>query len=357
MIHVQIKEHLKKIKKIEQRNYIKEVFETLQKEGKKAAYHGFCTDGAISASLIKYLGWAEVFVPLEYNILKNETLRPFLTSIDWSIILDLEPFNEKVLDLYVDHHRSVMGQKINAKSIHYEVGELGPSAAFVLYNYAKSIKKIPDYLIELVEISKVTDTASFKIDPPTELIYLDKDKSFLDDFDKLCWFVSDATNIEDEYTLNTNNSLVYALAEGGVKSLLDQHTIHRVNKHRNKRIEAEKFIQSIDIAGIVIIINAPNNIFKQYAALKIGNKGSKIIIFLTKRETKITISLRQSKKNSKDEIEYFRLDKFAREFGDTGGGHAEAAGSSSPSIEEAFAVIENWGRRKKLENKIFTYIG
>jgi hypothetical protein len=337
------------------KNYVKDVFKEISKDGKKVAYHYMCTDGVISASILKYMGWGDVFIPLDYDILKNEVLRPYLSSVDWSIIIDLEPFNEKTLDLYVDHHRSVIGAQINSQRIHFEVGEDGPSAAYVLFSLISSKTELPLYLKELAEVSKVTDTASFKIDPPHEKIDPSIDKSFLTDFDKLCWFVQDATNIEDEYSLQSNNELIELLTKNGVKALLTDHIIKRVNVHRKKRLVAEDYINSIAITDIVVIVNAPNQAFKQYAALRLGKKGAKIIVFLTEKGNLVTISLRQSKLNSKKEIESFRLDILAKKFNKSGGGHAEAAVSMSPSIESALKVLNQWKDEKGLSLSVNYY--
>ena len=64
---------------------------------------------------------------------------------------------------------------------------------------------------------------------------------------------------------------------------------------------------------------------------------------------------RQSKKNSSDEIANFRLDKLAKLFNQSGGGHAEASGSASESLEKALGVITKWGSEKGLELTVNYY--
>ena len=350
----ELQDYITKIPNKDKKQYIIDIVNQLLPDSEYIAYHGSCTDGSITAALMQYLEPGKQFIPLDYNVLKDKIFRPFLRQQNWFAILDLEPFNENPLELFIDHHRSVIGILINARRIHFEVGSLGPSAAFVLYNAFSSIYEIPDYLKQLVQISKVTDTASFAIDPPTEKI--DKnDNSFLDDFDRLCWFVQDATNIEDEYTLQKNNEIVRGLRESGITSLLTNERIKGANLQREKRTSANNFVLSLEIYPLMVIIDAPDNAYRQYIALKLGKIGAKVVVFLNQKENNVTISLRQSKSNSKSEIEFYRLDLFSKEFNETGGGHSEAAGSISPSIEEALTVVEKWAKRKKLKYSVTKY--
>ena len=350
-----IEEYVNLIGNKDKKNYIFEIIDQLENGKDFIAYHGSCTDGSITAALLKYFEAEKIFIPLNYDVLKDKILRPFLIKQDWYAIVDLEPFNEKTLELFVDHHRSVIGSVINAKRIHFEVGSLGPSAAFVLYNSLVGLKSIPEYLKKLVDVSKVTDTASFAIDPPTELVS-GVDLSFIDNFDRLCWFVQDATNIEDNFSLKMNNEIVTGLSKEGIIYLLSNKRIKAINKIREKRITAYEFIKSLEITTLMTIINTPDNAIKQYIALKLGKMGVKVIAFLSQKENVVTISLRQSKLNRPDEIEFFRLDLLAKLFSPTGGGgHAEAAGSISSSIEEAINVLKEWSREKKLDLSIVEY--
>ena len=349
-----IEEYLLSITNQDKKNYLREILDELEKKSGFVAYHGSCTDGSISAALLYRFESDKNYIPLDYNILKDTIIRNFLVKQNWFAIVDLEPFNEYTLELYVDHHRSVIGSKINAHRIHFEVGQYGPSAAYVLYNALKAENSIPDHLKQLVDVSKVTDTASFAIDPPLELIS-NKDLSFLDDFDRVCWFVQDATNIEENYSLRKNNELVVGLANEGIKYLLTEKLIKNANKQREKRIFANTFIQRLEISPLMVIVNAPDSSYKQYIALKLGKIGAKVIVFLSQKDDLVTVSLRQSKRNTKEEIDFYRLDLFSKLFHESGGGHAEAAGSISSSLEQAFKVIEKWSKEKKLLYAIHEY--
>ena len=343
-----ISNYLNSIQNQDKKNYIQEILDVFETGKELIAYHASCTDGAITAALLRHYEPDRAFVPLDYNVLKDDTLRPFICEQNWYAIVDLEPFNKNQMKLYIDHHRSVIGSLINASRIHFEVGMNGPSAAYVLYNALVGTNQIPEYLKELVDVSKVTDTASFAIDPPIEPISKEE-KWFLDDFDKLCWFVEDATNIEDNFSLKKNNELVYGLEHKGTGYLLSDEYIASVNKQREKRKEADEFVQKLNITELMVIVNSPNNTFKQYVALKLGKMGAKVIAFFSQKENNVTISLRQSKLNTKQEIEYYRLDLLAKRFNNSGGGHAEASGSMANSLEEAQKVVIEWGKEKKLK--------
>ena len=177
----ELQDYITKIPNKDKKQYVIDIIDKFSSDSEYIAYHGSCTDGSITAALMQFLEPDKQFIPLDYNVLKDKVIRQFLIKQNWFAILDLEPFNEKPLELFIDHHRSVIGSLINARRIHFEVGNLGPSAAFVLFNAFSGIYTIPDYLKQLVQVSKVTDTASFAIDPPSEIINKD-DLSFLDDF-------------------------------------------------------------------------------------------------------------------------------------------------------------------------------
>ena len=349
-----IENYIETISNKEKRDYAIEIIKEIEKGNQNIAYHGSCTDGSITAALFYSFEPEKTYIPLDYDILKDQTLRRFLVEQNWFAIVDLEPFNLNTLEIYIDHHRSVIGQTINARRIHFEVGQYGPSAAFVLYNAIQGIKTIPNKLKLLVDVSKVTDTASFAIDPPTELVSKD-DLSFLKDFDKLCWFVQDATLIEENYSLKRNNDLVTGLANTGIDYLLSEQILKMINKQREKRILAEQFIRKLEISTLMVIINAPDNAYKQFISLRLGKIGAKVIVFLTQKEEIVTISSRQSKSNTKSEIEYYRLDLFAKKFNEAGGGHAEASGSIAYSIDEALKVIKEWAKEKKLKYGIHNF--
>lgn len=349
-----IEEYILTIPNMDKKNYILEIMNELDKKNENIAFHGSCTDGSITAALLYLYKPEKTYIPLDYNILKDAIIRKYLIKQNWFAIVDLEPFNKHPLELYIDHHRSVIGQTINSKRIHFEVGELGPSAAFVLYNSLIGTVSIPDYMKLLVDVSKVTDTASFRIDPPIEIVTKDN-LSFLEDFDKLCWFVQDATNVEENYTLQKNNNLIMGLAKEGINFLLSNDMITNVNNQRSKRNLAQNFINNLTITPLMVIINTPDNSYKQFISLKLGKLGAKVIVFLNQKDDIITISLRQSKLNSKDEIEFYRLDLFAKKFNKSGGGHAEASGSTSPSLDYAFGIVKKWAKEKKLKYSVNEY--
>lgn len=339
-----------RVPKEKRQNYL-DIIELTENKGRRVAYHGPCTDGAISAALLKHLNEGEVFIPLNYDILYDSTLRQYLRNLDWHAIIDLEPFNTNQIDLYVDHHRSVIGSPINARRIHFESGASGPSAAWVLYQ--SQYEKFPFELQQLAEVSRITDTASYGISPPIENVNLNSIESILEDFDQLCWFIQDGIFQDEEYSVASNNQMVEGLAIHGLKLLINQDTIDRINKLRENRKKTYEYADGLKITSLMILVNSQDKSFQQTLALYLGKRGgAKVIVFLNERENNVTISLRQSKNNSKEEIEKYRLDLLAKKLSPNGGGHAEAAGSATATLSDALLVIDNWGKEKKLEKQI-----
>ncbi len=230
---------------------------------------------------------------------------------------------------------------------------MGPSAAWVLYQSIKENYSIPKEIVELVEVSRVTDTASFKIDPPIEHIQANHQiPRYNNNFDQYCWFIQDATFFDNDYTIKANIELVDAFASDLKTVLTNKSTIDRVNTRRNQRKLAYDFAASISIVPLMVIINSPNKTFQQTLALILGQNGAKIICFLNEKEDLVTVSLRQSKKNTKAEIENYRLDLLAKKINPSGGGHAEAAGSAIPDLNSGILIIREWANEKKLNMKL-----
>jgi hypothetical protein len=231
-----VNEYISTLKNPEKKQYAKEVMEQLEEPGRKVAYHAFCTDGVISASLLKVAGEGDIFIPLDYSLINDETIGPYLSSFEWYAIVDLKPFNTSyTADLYVDHHISALGEKFNAKRIHFETGETGPSAAYVLWKYLKNKMEIPSFLTTLVEMSKITDTASYKHPGPITP-YEKQDYEFNNDqyssekFHDVIWDLQDALTFVQK-TLNPNNSCLELLSKSGLATLFENDLIvKRLNR-------------------------------------------------------------------------------------------------------------------------------
>lgn len=350
-----VKEYVEGIGHKGKRDYFRSVLSLVPDGGDddklRMAYHGSCPDGAITAAMALFLGEGEVFVPLDYSILKDAVMRKFLAEVRWHCIADLEPFNNHTLDLFVDHHRSVIGTPIKARRIHFESGPTGPSAASVFMRSVAEPNALPPYMTQLGEVSKITDTASFAVDPPLEPV--EDPEPILGNFDALCWFIQDVCNLEDDWVCDQNNEVVRLMAKGGVSALFRPHLLKRVNKHRANRHAAVQFADNAPLSSVMVLTNAPNTAYKQALALSLGKKGVKVMAFLSeKEEGLVTVSLRQSKQNTPVEIENYRLDLLAKAINPSGGGHAEAAGSAAGTIEEATEVIKQWAGQKKLPMKV-----
>ncbi|MFW9930768.1 MAG: hypothetical protein ACFFD1_15375 [Candidatus Thorarchaeota archaeon] len=357
-------DYINTIKNPEKRKYALEVMELLKLPGRHVAYHAFCTDGAICAALLKWANEGDVFVPIDYFLIYDKKIGLYLSEYEWYAIVDLEPFNLNYqVDLYVDHHITVVGKKINAKRIHFETGTTGPSAASVLYRYLANKLEIPFYLTILAEMSKITDTASYKIPPLT--VYYDsknveitKDEIDSEKFHQLIWDLQDALTLINK-TATPNNICVNLLSENGLASLLAQEDIiNRINIHRQERIKALDFAKSLNPAPLTIIINSQTRNIQDILVHYFTNKGAKIIASLKEDpfDKSCSLSLRQSKHNSLEEKELYRLDVLAQRFSG-GGGHIEASGASSPNKEEALKILIEWAKEKGLLTEKFNVEG
>ena len=54
------------------KKYGLDILELCQIEGTKVGFHSTCTDGIVSAAIIRSIGDAKIFIPLDYWILKQE---------------------------------------------------------------------------------------------------------------------------------------------------------------------------------------------------------------------------------------------------------------------------------------------
>ncbi|OLS20006.1 MAG: hypothetical protein HeimC3_42170 [Candidatus Heimdallarchaeota archaeon LC_3] len=353
-----ISEYISNIQNPEKKQYFSEIIDLLKKPGRKVAYHAFCTDGAISAALLKLVGEGDIFVPLDYSIINNKILGPWLSVQEWYAIVDLKPINTTfTAELYVDHHISGLGAKFNAKRIHFETGKTGPSGAFVLWKYMINKFKFPRYVKVLIEMSVITDTASYKTPAPITL-FEKENYEFSDDqldskrFHKAIWDLQDALTFENK-TVNPNNLCVDLLAKGGLEILLENEIIiKRINKHRSDRMLTLEFAKTLTATELTTIINPKTRNVQDFLVHYLTNNGAKVVVILKEDpfDKTCSISLRQSKLNQKSEKDKYRLDTFAKLFTGGGGGHIEAAGSHSNSLKEAIEIIETWSKEKELKS-------
>ncbi|OLS16641.1 MAG: hypothetical protein HeimC3_52870 [Candidatus Heimdallarchaeota archaeon LC_3] len=323
------------------KRYGLDVLDLCQIEGRKVAFHSTCTDGIVSATIIKSIENAEIFIPLDYWILKQEILRKYLSLINWYALVDLEPFNKKIIELFVDHHISSIGKPIQSKKVHMDIGKDGPSAAYVLLNTYSLLKEIPSHLKQLVNISKVTDTASYNISAPVEPIN-QNDKKL--NFDKQIWLLEDAC--KSCLNVSQNIAMVELLSEKGFNGLFSYDIIRRVNYHRKKRKYYLNYAEKIEREDLMILINPPDAMAQDTIVSKLlENPRTTVTCSLIETQSGVKISLRRSKiieKKNPELTERIRLDKLAGLM--EGGGHPAAAGAISNNLFNAIQTITDWSK-------------
>jgi oligoribonuclease NrnB/cAMP/cGMP phosphodiesterase (DHH superfamily) len=262
--------------------------------------------------------------------------------------------------LYVDHHISALEDKFNAKRIHFETGETGPSAAFVLWKYLKNKMEIPGYITTLVEMSKITDTASYKSPAPTTQFEkqdynITTDQIDSEKFHNIIWDLQDALTFETK-TLKPNNLCLELLSTNGLITLLEnEEVIKRINIHRTDRRRTLEYAESLTPTELTAIINPRTRNIQDILVKWLSDHGTKIVVVLKEDlfDKTCSVSLRQSKKNTREEKDRLRLDMFAKMFSESGGGHIEAAGSHIDSLVKGLEVVKSWGKEKNLEVSIF----
>ncbi len=321
---------------------------TCQPNRKMAAVHHACADGLSAGAILKAQETLHdvLIIPLDYTLLKNNILRPFLQSFSWEYIVDLEPFNLKRGSLFVDHHESVIGRAIHFEKIIFDAR--APSATWLLATKVDDFKISPK-LEELAKLTVITDTAGFTIPPPNKVfMYVDG----LTEQEK-AWALADAAatvrSIEDALRIIDN------LSEDGIEGLVDPPIIDAINEHRRLRAKALELAREAEIDDITIVIVDSNEAMPKSIVYDILERGGKVGIALTQDQKITRISLRLSKQLAPEEIQKYRVDLLARQM--NGGGHPPAAGAATQTLDEALTKIDEWAKSKGLSMVINDFRG
>lgn len=319
--------------------YKKGVLELAKKPEKKVAYHFNCPDGLISAALVKYLFPKEslVFIPLDYAFFKDEIMVKGLADSNWFAIVDLEPFNHQPAEYFVDHHISNVNKKFNAKNVYFVAG--APSAAFLIEKLF--FTKLPKHLKELVRMSTITDTASYKIPAPLEV---NEDPSKMS-WDEKIWFLQDVC--KTSFTIKEHDELLEILPSEGWNGLLKKHLIEKVKRLRNKRKISKEIAQEITLSDFVVLIDEPLHFNLAYIASDLQKRGAIGAGYITVYPDEIKLSFRLSKALSPKEVDKYRVDLLANSMG--GGGHKPASGAEMSNLEEALEKINSWAKKNGLK--------
>lgn len=327
---------------LQKEEYQSDIFARLIEKSPKVAYHFNCTDGTCSAAIIRALHPNKelLFLPIDHPLFNDTQIGPLMKEIEWFAILDLPPFSNKKIGIYVDHHISVAGQPMRADTIHFVAG--APSATNLLYLTYQ--EKLPVYLKEVAEITKITDTASYKIAAPMELKTEWEDYSW----DEKVWFLEDAC--KTAYRVEEHDELIQILATEGINGLWKKTVLDRIIDLREYRKGSWVKANEIEIEEFIILIDDPLSYNLPFIAHELMHKGAIGTSYLTVYPENVKISFRLNKKLSENEIERYRTDILAKKMG--GGGHKPASGAQAHSLEYALEMIQEWAKNMGFKTKI-----
>jgi len=329
--------------KLKKEEYRKEILSLSKLPEKKVAYHFNCPDGLISAALFRYL-FADmelIFIPLDYALFKDEEIMKEIADENWFAIVDLEPFNTRSSKYFFDHHISNEGKEIHSNKIHFVSG--APSTAYLIEGVFSS--SIPNHLKELVNISEITDTASYKIPAPYDL----PDNLASYSWDEKIWFVEDVC--KSTFTIEEHNEILEILAFEGLEGLWKSNIIYRIKKLRQSRKDALDIAQKLEIRDFIVLIDKPLHYNIAFISHEIQKRGATGIAYLTVYPDEVKVSLRLNKQLSSEDVERYRVDLLAQSM--SGGGHKGASGAETESLESTLEKIKSWTNEKGLQIAIY----
>lgn len=303
--------------------------------------HGHCTDGTVAGSVLRYSFPYAKIVPIEYWYLNHEEVYPILSDLKWYGMVDIKPFNNHPMEFWVDHHISSMEATLRARKIRYDVQ--GDSGAYQLY-LSRFTKILPEYLLELILMTRITDTAGYTTPPPVQQIDSLEDLQFQptstkDDrkkYEQKVWLLDDATSILN--TFKDHQKAYTGFAKDGYYHL---HTyLPAVNSMRRERKVAFDTADSLELADCVVVATLQDQIDIFSLRRKLLLRDVKIVITLVKYPGGVKISMRRKKYLSDALNSQIQLHTLAAQL--NGGGHAGASGAHAPTIDAALEKITEW---------------
>ena len=326
----------------QKKQYKDEVIKRASSNKKKVAYHFNCPDGLVSAALFRYLfGDQDLdFIPIDYPLLKDEETANILTKAEWFAILDLSPFNSNLIQYYFDHHISNQGVEIKSKVSVFDPNS--PSGAALITDHFRD--KLPDYMIELSEITKITDTASYGSPSPLEINENLNEYSW----DERVWFIEDAC--KSTFTVAEHDLVLELLASKGLDGLWEKDVLNRVRRLRNSRKESFNIAQEIELSEFIILIDKPLHYNIAAISSELQKRGVKGVSYITVYPEEVKISFRLNRALTAEEVDKYRVDSLANKM--AGGGHKGASGAEMKNLEETLEIIKIWIKEVQLNLKI-----
>ncbi len=315
------------------------------------ATHAHCTDGFVAATMIRYAFPHAKIVPIGYWYL-NDPMASSLKKLKYRGIVDLVPFNVHPVDFWVDHHISAMNRQVNAKRIRFDVDGDSGSYQLLLSGF---LPELPDYLIELAALTRITDTASYSILPPFEpeidfhnllrfpFAYVENLEEIDTQIQRKAYLLDDA--VATAFDFWDWQKLVNKFASSGFIAI--ETVQDKINKMREERKKAYEIVQGFPIADFVAFVtqDEKHDVFAIRRYLQA--RGPKIVASLTEGHNGFRISLRRAKHLSPEENTKIQLHKLAAKM--SGGGHAAASGGFSTDLESALKKMENWANEHGLK--------
>lgn len=315
------------------------------------ATHGHCTDGFIAAVMLRYAIPHAKILPLDYWFLNEPKAKP-LRELPFKGIVDLAPFNVATVEFWVDHHLSAVGKKVNAKRIRFDCDGDSGSYQLLLSGF---LGEFPDHIVELVALTRITDTASYTILPPYEPEnHLDEllqfPYAYVDDLNKVnkqiqrkAYLLDDAVSTAFDFW--DWQQLVNKFASKGFEAI--KEILPKINEKRAERRIAYDIAQKLPVSDFVAFI-VPDEKYDVFALRRyLQARGPKAIGSITESHNGFRISLRRAKGLSAEENSQIQLHLLAERL--KGGGHAAASGGFSEDLETALKEMKAWASEAGLK--------
>jgi len=309
----------------------------------KIGFHSSDADGIVSAVILKALNEEfqnAVYIPLDYQEIRHLEFGHFLRHLDWLAIVDLPPLNEHEMLLYVDHHTSNKNLRKLAQNIIFD--ENAPSTAFLLAHRFK--EQLSKNLLLLADLTTITDTGDFSIDPPSDL-----PSTIPTSKQKQAWLLNDLCHTPE--SRKDVLQLVQDLSINELEIINNDWYRHRISHLRTVRKNSMELGDNIEVSDVMIIIRGKKKIMTSAVVHRLFERGTKItcVFFPGKKFTGLSFRVNPLINNS--EIDLYRVDLIASEF--NGGGHSKAAGGRCESFSKALEGVKEWIQRKNFSYQIY----
>ena len=325
------------------------VLNKLEGSSRIFATHGHCADGAVVGGMLRNEFPGAKIIPVDYWFLNDDLASSILSAVKWDGIFDLKPFNRETMEFWVDHHISSIGAAPHARKIRFDSN--GESAAYQLY-LSKFLSPVPEHLLDLVLMTRITDTAGFITPLPVtpvetleELQYepTHQREKDLPLYEKKAWLLNDAAGITITY--KEHQRFYTGIAKDGFYYL--GNLLKQVNTMRDKRLKHFEIADSLETASVLVFIFNELDIdpFPLRRRL-LTSKPVKVVISLAKYKGGIKISIRRKKGLSQEENTKIQTQTLAASM--NGGGHPGASGAHTETLETALKLIKQWASKLDL---------